>query len=176
MKEKLNLRNFIAWGAALLVIVAFFVAFGAGLKGTIEGISVSMKGLVIGSQSCTVSMFGIEMPGEMPFTARAGGSLAGVIIALIAGLGVVATTFVLPEEKRKMVVIACGAVVVVCAVLLLLLKVFYIPAVASEMGTDKEMVKTYLSDLTLNGSAIASAIMMILGGGAMVASELVIKK
>ena len=177
MKEKLNLRNILAWGGALLAIIAFFVCMTAGLKGPTMyemGITVDMnlKGLIIGTQKATVEVPIIGSVTEaLPTVARPTLSLIGIILALVAALAVVVVSFVVKDEKtQKIITLVCGIVIVVAAILVLILKSGYISALASKMGVDKEVVKQTYADLKLNGGAIATAIMLILGGGAVIVS------
>lgn len=183
MKEKLNLRNFLAWGGALLAIIAFFVCMTAGLKGTIGTgigqVTTNLKGLIIGTQKQVVEGITAEMPSD--FVARPVLSLVGIILALVAALAVVVVSFVVKDEKtQKIITLVCGVVIVVAAVLVLLLKSGYISAYANKMEADKELVKEQFASFKLNGGAIATAIMLVLGGGAVIAStqadKLVAKK
>ncbi|MCQ2802400.1 MAG: hypothetical protein MJ225_01810 [Bacilli bacterium] len=187
MKEKLNLRNILAWGGALLAIIAFFVCMTAGLKGSAMYdmgmvVNVNMKGLIIGTQKAVVDVPIVgKITEELPNVARPTLSLIGIILAIVAAIAVVVVSFVVKDEKtQKIITLVCGVVIVVAAVLVLLLKSGYISALANKVGADKEAIKETYADMNLNGGAIATAVMLILGGGVVIAStqadKLVAKK
>lgn len=179
MKEKLTLRNLLVWGGALLAIVAFFVAFAAGISHSESGVSVNIKGLIIGTQKAVMTAGGATMESVESDPARAVGSLIGIILALLAGICAVVCSFVLKAEKAKKVIIVCGLVMVVAAVLVLLCKVFYVQACISKAnaeGAAADAIKEALKPYSLNAATVIVAVMYILGGGAMVAGELVAKK
>lgn len=166
MKKKLIKRNILVWAGALLAIVAFFVAFSAGLKTS----SIEIKGLIIGTVSGSASVGTITTDEGFHATL----SLIGIIVGLVAAAGAVVTTLLVKDKKvSKLLIVVCGLLMVVACVFVFLLKQSYISTGAAKLGFPRDVVAEAYKSMNINAGCVISAILFGLGGVTTVASEFV---
>lgn len=183
MKKYLTLRNVLVFSAAVLAIVAFFVAFGSGIFEIDEGDRYEYLGIVIGTLKIIDGAHTGEIPPEAAW--HAGLALAGLIMALVASLGAVAVKIFFSEKKwSKWAVIGCAGVILVGAVFVCFTKDNFIVAHVDKMieiGECKpseraEMIAYYREEfgpMNLNACAIISIICSFLAAIGVGVSEFI---
>ena len=120
MKKVLTLRNVIVWAGALLLLVAFFLSFGAKMSIIMDGVQFSYNGIVWGSNS--VTMGGVTVPvSKMEIGVDkllpSGALLVGVILMLVASIAAVVIGLLVKKPWAKWVVLGCAAVAITGAIM-----------------------------------------------------------
>lgn len=190
MKKFLTLRNVLLFGGALLAIIAFFVAFAAGLNGTLQGIgAIKTSGLIIGTRKAIFdgeTYSGREV--EMLFGKyRPGLSLAGIIIMLVSGLAAVVVALFVKKPWTKWVLVGLAGLMLMSAIFVFCLKNSEVAAmvdyVLDQGDGDRSQRQQYINeyyeifkDMHLNAGSWFTGIFGVLGTGAIAASQFVPEK
>lgn len=189
MKAKITLRNILVLAAFVFGLIAFILAFSAGLKVRVTemGITVTtqVKGLIFGKQKIIVG--GVETAIEDAAHARA--SIFGAILLLVAPLLAVVATLLLPKGKVRFILLGCEVLVIVAIIMVICLKGSYARSgvakaikEAKDAGVDvasddkKEMIreaKKSLKEYKLNDSAVFMVIMGFLSAACLTVAQFV---
>ncbi len=192
MKKFLTLKNIILCSGALLLLVAFFLSFGATAYGTNHGVSSSYNNIVWGSNSITIDGVKHPLSEIMPGIVSAKPAalqLTGIILMLVAAIGAALVALLVKKPWAKWVVVGLAVVAVAGAVFqFFALQGFVrgmINAMAEKMGvTDKEAIEheyqEFLKTAREQGVKITMNIVMgvlgIVGGLAVGASQFLPEK
>ena len=186
MKKFLTLRNIVLCAGALLLLVAFFLSFGAKATGVEMGVKFSYNNIVWGSNSVTsdgktytfAEMFGIAAakPAVLP--------LVGLILMLVAALGAIVVALFVKKPWAKWVVLALAILAVAGGVFQFFAMQGFCRgvtlALCEKAGiTDKEHIEeaynTYLQSMKDDGTkftmSVVEGVLGIVGGLAVGASQ-----
>lgn len=192
MKKFLTLKNIILCSGALLLLVAFFLSFGATVHGENHGVTSSYNNIVWGCDSITMDGTKHALSELMPGLERAKPAalqLVGIILMLVAAIGAALVALLVKKPWAKWIVVGLAVVAVAGAVFqFFALQGFargMINAMAEKMGiTDKETIEQeyqeFLKTAREQGAKITMNIVMgvlgILGGLAVGASQFLPEK
>lgn len=188
MKKILTLRNILLGVGAILAIAAFFIAFAAGLSGTVSGMKGAIKGTIIGPLMSKTGDGPWESIGDSEFSAHAVLPLIAIIVMMVVAIAAVVCTILIKNDKaKKIVTIVMGAVVVAAAAVVFGLKDSFINSNIAKLISDgtipAEYAETYrgymadmLRDMHLNAGTIFTAIIGMIGGGAILGSAFIKSK
>lgn len=153
MKKVLTLRNIVVWAGALLLLVAFFMSFGAKMSANVDGYQYSYNGIVWGAK--TVTMMGKTVPissmGEgINKLEPAALLLVGFILMLVAALAAVLIGLFVNKPWAKWVVLACAVVALAGAVMQFFAKDSfanaYVNTIGKALGMSKEEIKEAIKE------------------------------
>lgn len=186
MRKFLTLRNILLFGGAFLAILAFFIAFAAGVNGKYEVGNMSSAGLIMGQR--TVSANGHTYTGtnvSMVFgDKRPVLAVIGVILIILGGVLAPVAAIFLKKPWVKWVFVGVAVVILVGAIFVFCLKGSLINAIADaiidagDAGSTarSEIIEIYteaFADMHINAGAIFTGIFAILGALAIGASQFV---
>ena len=118
MKEKLTLRNIIAWSAAFLAVLFFCLSFAATSHFIIPDNSGVVKYEFLNSIWSANTLRGY-MDGKFVTEMSVSGQpyalpIAGLVLVLVAAVGAVVASFLFKEKKIRLIAsIACGVLAIV---------------------------------------------------------------
>ena len=130
MKKILNLKGLLVVAGFALTIIAFIVAFFAGISHTGEiplvgKITTELRGIIIGGQSMITSGSGNTTIGKVDDPYYALVSLIAIIVALVvAGLSLL--LMLLSKKQPTKLLIVAGGIVLVAGILIFFSKSFLI--------------------------------------------------
>ena len=192
MKKFLTLKNIVLCSGALLLLVAFFLSFGATAHGTNHGVASSYDNIVWGCNSLTIDGVKHPLSELMPGLVRAKPAalqLTGIILMLVAAIGAALVALLVKKPWAKWIVVGLAVVAVAGAVFqFFALQGFVrgmVNAMAENLGiTDKEAIeqeyKEFLKNAREDGVKITMNIVMgvlgIIGGLAVGASQFLPEK
>ena len=167
---KITLRTVLCWIATALVIAAFIVSFGAGIKGNPLNILTEYKGLAFGKQTTVTIIGGSVIENETVKPVDSLISKIAVILILVGGVfaGLVGT-FKTKFNKKGLLIFA-ALIIVVGAVMMLFTKEGWIDSQIKEMFKDssasqstidkakESMTKTYEDFINNDGTIFTSVL------------------
>ena len=191
MKKFLTLRNIVLCAGALLLLVAFFLSFGAKATGVEMGMKSAYNNIIWGCDSLTINGETHTLAEIMGFKAAkpAALPLVGLILMLVAALGAVVVALFVKKPWAKWVVLALAVLAVAGAVFQFFAMQGFcrgmVLAIAEKNGvTDKQAIEeaynTYLqkmkdADVKFTMSTVMG-VLGIVGGLAVGASQFLPEK
>ncbi len=192
MKKFLTLKNIVLCSGALLLLVAFFLSFGATAHGDNHGVASSYDNIVWGCNSITYDGVKHPLSELVPGLVRAKPAalqLTGIILMLVAAIGAPLVALLVKKPWAKWIVVGLEVIAVAGAVLqFFALQGFVrgmVNAMAEVMGvTDKAVIEQQYQEFLKNARAdgvkitmnIVMGVIGFVGGFAVGASQFLPEK
>ena len=175
MKKYLTLKNLVLVTSVFVVVLMFFLSFAGNYYLNASGEIIKFPGYVWGAQRIDIWYAGslyesLAIPkGEREVPAL---PLVGLILALVAAIGMCLVTFLIPDEKfpaKKWIVVACAGLIVVGGILLFVNKNAGRELVCKLLGIPRAELEKHLAakeGYDRANMCVATGILYILFGGA----------
>ena len=174
MKKFLTLKNLVLVTAVFVVLLMFCLSFAGNYYLNASGEIFKFPNYVWGAKRFVVSYGPSVIDGNIPAQYREvpGLPLAGLIISLVAAIGMCLVAFLVPEEKvpaKKWIIVSCAALIVVGGILLFINKNAGRNMVANMIGIPRSELDKHLANKEGYDRAImcvVTGILYIIFGGA----------